>query len=57
MRLEMNSRRLQYHDFREGETWLAFRLDAQVQEQTVDVYMIMDLPNGKLISTQVIDTD
>jgi hypothetical protein len=53
----MNSRRLQYHDFREGDTWLAFRLDAQVQEKSVDVYMIMDLPNGKLIATQVIDTD
>ncbi len=49
--------RLQYHDFLEGETWLVFRLDAQVQEQSVDIYMIMDLPNGKLIAYQVIDTD
>ena len=47
----------QLTDFRSGDAWMAFRLDAQVQNQAVDIYMLMDLPSGKLMSFQAVDTD
>lgn len=38
--------KLQYEDFSENDVWLIFRLDIQVANQAVDVYLGMDLPSG-----------
>jgi tetratricopeptide (TPR) repeat protein len=48
---------LQFKDFRAGDAWLVLRLDAQVQDKSVDVYMTMDLPNGRIMAFQTIDSD
>ena len=40
----------QFEDFQEGEAWLVFRLDTHVKHQAVDIYMIMDLPNGIILA-------
>jgi len=50
-------KKLKLTDFRNGDAWLAFRLDAQIQHQAVDIYMLTDLPSGKLMSFQAVDTD
>lgn len=39
----------QYEDFKEGDAWLVFRLDTQVKTQSVDVYMLMELPSGIIL--------
>ncbi len=53
----MRMKALQFKDFREGDAWLVLRLDAQVQDKSVDVYMTMDLPNGMILAFQTIDSD
>jgi len=47
----------QLKDFRDGDAWLVLRLDAQVKDQAIDIYMTMDLPSGRLMAFQTIDTD
>lgn len=44
-----------YHleDFREDDAWLVFRLDTQVKDQAVDIYMLMDLPGGLLLGQEI----
>ncbi len=41
--------KLQYDDFAENDAWLVFRLDTQVAKQSVDVYMLMELPGGAIV--------
>lgn len=53
----MRMKALQFKDFRAGDAWLVLRLDAQVQDKSVDVYMTMDLPNGMILAFQTIDSD
>ena len=46
-------KKLQYEDFLPKDTWLIFRLDTQVADQSADVYMLMELPYGEIISTEI----
>jgi len=43
-------KKFQYHDFSPREVWLVLRLDTQIEDQAADVYMLMELPSGMLIS-------
>lgn len=54
---ETNLTKLQMKNFRDGDAWLIMRLDAQVQNRSVDVYFTMDLPSGQLVAFQTIDAD
>jgi tetratricopeptide (TPR) repeat protein len=36
-------------DFNNNEAWLVFRIDTQVQEQPVDIYMLLDLPSNQVL--------
>jgi hypothetical protein len=41
-------------DFKENDAWLLFRLDTQVKEQPVDVFVLMDLPSGIILGFESI---
>lgn len=43
----------QYQDFRENDAWLVFRLDTQVKSESVDIYILMDLPKGTLLVHEI----
>ena len=45
--------KLQYQDFSPKDSWLIFRLDTQVANKSADVYMLMELPCGELLSIEV----
>ena len=45
--------KLQYQDFLPKDSWLIFRLDTQVADKSADVYMLMELPCGDIISHAV----
>ena len=42
-----------YQDFSPKDSWLIFRLDTQVADKSADVYMLMELPSGELLSSEV----
>lgn len=46
----------QITDFRDGDAWLICRMDSQVKNDPVDIYMVMDLPSGHILSFNVIVT-
>ncbi len=46
--------RYQFGDFQENDAWLLFRLDTQVKDQAIDVYMLMDLPNGVILGHEAV---
>ena len=46
-------RKLQYQDFLPKDSWLIIRLDTQVADKSADVYMLMELPNGELLSSKI----
>jgi len=41
-------------DLRESDAWLIFRLDTQVKDQPVDVFLLMDLPSGTILGFKTI---
>lgn len=43
----------EYRNFAENDAWLVFRVDTQVKKEPVDIYMLMDLPNGILLSQEI----
>jgi|SRR5579863_7917310 len=45
---------MNYSDFKENDAWLIFRLDTQVKDQPVDVYLLMDLPSGIILDFESI---
>jgi hypothetical protein len=45
--------KLQYQDFLPKDSWLIFRLDTQVADKSADVYMLMELPCGEILSSEV----
>lgn len=46
-------KKLQFQDFLPKDSWLIFRLDTQVADKSADVYMLMELPRGELLSSEV----
>lgn len=51
--MNRNIKKPQYEDFPENDAWLIFRLDCQVQSQSVDIYMLMDLPSGMILTHEI----
>lgn len=45
---------MNYSDFKENGAWLIFRLDTQVKDQPVDVYLLMDLPSGLIMRHAIV---
>ena len=45
--------KLRYQDFAPKDSWLIFRLDTQIADKSADVYMLMELPCGELLSNKV----
>ena len=45
--------KLQYQDFLPKDSWLIFRLDTQVADKSADVYMLMELPCGEILSNEI----
>ena len=41
-------KKFDYDDFSPNDAWLVFRLDAQVKDDPIDIYVLMDLPSGYL---------
>ena len=50
---------MKYHpsDFTTNNAWLIFRLDTQVKDQPVDIYMVMDLPSTMILTLDTIETE
>jgi tetratricopeptide (TPR) repeat protein len=46
-------KKLQYQDFTPKTLWLIFRLDTQIADKSADVYMLMELPSGELLNSEV----
>ena len=46
-------KKLQYQDFLPKDSWLIFRLDTQVADKSADVYMLMELPYGEILSSEI----
>ena len=46
-------KKLQYQDYLPKDSWLIFRLDTQVADKSADVYMLMELPSGELLSNEI----
>jgi hypothetical protein len=48
-----------YHltDFSPQDAWLVFRLDTQIKDQPVDIYMIMDLPSTLILTLATVETE
>jgi tetratricopeptide (TPR) repeat protein len=47
------AKQFQYHDFKENDAWLVFRVDTQVKNESVDVYLLMDLPKGIILVHEI----
>lgn len=43
----------QFDDFKKNSTWLIFRLDSQIADGPIDLYMVMDLPSGDIIMFEI----
>ncbi len=50
-------KKFQYDDFSPRDVWLVLRLDTQIEEQAADVYMLMDLPSGLILSHAITVTE
>lgn len=50
---------MKYHpsDFTPNDAWLIFRLDTQVKDQPVDIYVVMDLPSTMILTLDTIETE
>lgn len=46
----------QINDFGDGDARLICRIDSQVKNDPVDIYMVMDLPSGHILSFSVVVT-
>lgn len=46
-------KKLHYEDFVPRSSWLIFRLDTQIADESADVYMVMELPSGELLNAEV----
>src|SRR3990167_6308132 len=46
-----------FENFSHNDAWLIFRLDCQVQSKPMDVYMIMELPTGVILSHELVLDD
>ena len=46
----------QFSDFREGDAWVICRVDSQVQAMPIDIYMVIDLPSGDILSFHIVET-
>ena len=42
-----------HEDFKKNEAWLVFRLDTQVKNESVDIYMVMELASGILAGQEL----
>lgn len=42
-----------FEDFPENDAWLVLRLDSQVKDQPIDFYVLMDLPSGILLTSEI----
>jgi len=40
--------------FYKNAAWLIFRIDSQVQAEPIDIYMLMDLPSGNIMSHEIV---
>ncbi len=49
-------RKYQFNDFSNNNTWLIFRRDIFIQDDPMDIYIIMDLPSGLLLSYEIAET-
>lgn len=38
----------------DGEDWIVFRLDSQIKDQPVDIYLILDIASDELLAFQVV---
>ena len=43
-------KQFQYNDFSPRDVWMVLRMDTQIEDQAADVYMLMELPSGLLLS-------
>ena len=50
-------KKYQLQDFLDNNTWLIFRLDAFFEEAIVDIYVVMDLPSGMILSSALTETE
>ena len=41
-------------DFKNNEAWLVFRIDTQVQNQPVDIYILLDLPSNQILIHEIV---
>lgn len=48
-----------YHinDFAEGDAWLICRIDSQVKNTPIDIYMVMNLPGGAILSFHAVENE
>lgn len=46
----------QFSDFREGDAWVICRVDSQIQDMPIDIYMVIDLPSGDILSFHIVET-
>ena len=46
-------KKLQYQDFTPKTSWLIFCLDTQIADKSADVYMLMELPSGELLNSEI----
>ena len=51
------ARKYQFSDFVDNNAWLIFRLDAFIQSDPIDIYVVMDLPSGFLLDYDIIEGD
>lgn len=50
---------MKYHpsDFTLNNAWLIFRLDTQIKDKPVDIYVVMDLPSTMILTLSTIETE
>jgi tetratricopeptide (TPR) repeat protein len=44
-----------FEDFRESGAWCVARMDTQVKDKPVDIYLLMDLPSGLVLAHEAVD--
>lgn len=50
-------RKYQFSDFNDHNAWLIFRMDIFLKDKVADVYLIMDLPSGMILGSDITETE
>ena len=51
------NKKYQFSDFNDNQAWLIFRFDTFVKSGPIDIYVVMDLPSGMILTHEITATE